>query len=301
LLEDDINLVIAIFLVLLDDGDSYVYLCVVHALKTLMDLRPKYVMVRLINFFRNSEEWNSFKEVRGSCSELITRPINVIRCRALLAEAITFGIKRSGRSIAQFGGDIVGTCIHVSSGGTERGKRSELLASSNLWRPESVHILSTDSKHEENEKDESQTVRIATAIDSAMLQQSAVSLLAEFIATAGFGSSRHIATVLQFATDILNVEHKNTTSAITMRRCAVFLIKYIVIGLQRELVQMKDSGSSLQLTYRAIKLACGDTDLIVRFHAGVALDTLNTFLKQQLFLSERPSDEVDIAPIRILR
>ena len=105
---------------LLDDGDSYVYLCVVHALKALMDLRPKYVMARLLNFYRNSEEWNAMKDCRGPCFELITRPVNVTRCRALLAEAITFGIKRSGKAIAQFGGDIVGICIQVASGGPER-------------------------------------------------------------------------------------------------------------------------------------------------------------------------------------
>ena len=112
----------------------------------------------------------------------------------------------------------------------------------------------------------------ALSADAILLRQSAVSLLAESMAAAGWSAARHLADVLDVAIGILTMEAHQLQSARASRRSAAFLLRYTLAGLHDKIFVM-DDGDHLEAAYRVLKLACRDRDEVVAFHseAGIAI------------------------------
>lgn len=208
---------------LLDDDDSFVYLSVVHALKRLLDISTKAVFAKLFKLFENSMAWSAELSI-SLCKRLPHKYRNITRSRTLLGEALIFGVRRSGNGAVVYADMLVPICIRVCRGDADRKMFQSIIDSSNSWSADKVNILSVDSTQPTLgdssfiSTDEDNNLLVALAADAALLRQSAVSLLAEFISIVGFGSSKYLYDVLQLAADIIKVEHKSNTVAITMRR-----------------------------------------------------------------------------------
>jgi hypothetical protein len=218
----DVDLATTLLISVLDDDDSFVYLSVVHALKDLLDIDAKTVFSKLFNLFENSTAWEVEFSV-SLCKRLSRKAQNITRSRTLLGEALIFGVRKSGKGAIIYADILVPICIRVCRGDADRKAFQTIIDSSYSWRAEKVNILSVDSPQpnllsSSDITSDEENILIALAADAALLRQSAVSLLAEFISIVGFGSSKYLYDTLQLAADVVKVEHTSSTVAVTMRR-----------------------------------------------------------------------------------
>lgn len=195
----------------------------IHTIRALFDHNRKRIVTMLMNLFENADAWQEFRHNKPN----MTSGVNIVRRRVLLGEALMFGVKRAGELVPYYANDIIYGCMRV------------LRAENTKNRPVQSHITGWDMQKMTITKDSlgpvtrgnsaalspkiieaglPDTVIEAQAVDSILLRQSALSLMAEVVATAGFGSSRYLDEVIQLASDVLAVEHSNYNAAVAMRR-----------------------------------------------------------------------------------
>lgn len=203
---------------MLEDNDSFVYLSAVHTLRAMFDHSSGYLIVHLMQLFENSDSWAKYDH----STRQSTVVVNITRKRVLLAESIMFGVIRAGATIPLYAGEIINGCMRV------------IRAENSISRPVVLHISKWDMQkmtlREEQQQDDTTSLSLrrvkkqtdagqeAEHVDSILLRQSALSLMAEVVSIAGYGSSRYLNEVIQLAVDVLSVEHSSANAAISMRR-----------------------------------------------------------------------------------
>ena len=133
-----------------------------------------------------------------------------------------FGIKRAGEMVATLADDIIYGCIRILQ--AENIKSKPVESNFEHWNIHKMSIQETikpsdvtaDTMGSAHSRADLATE--ASQVDSVLLRQSALSLMAEVVASAGYGSSRYIEEVIRLASDVLAVEHTATNAAIAMRR-----------------------------------------------------------------------------------
>ena len=224
----------------LEDNDSFVYLSVIHTLRTLLDLNRTHIISTLMKLFESEDAWKKYahKEIMTVISTE-----NILRRRVLLGESLMFGIKRVGELVPYYASDIIRGCLSVIR--NENRKMRPVDTEVLNWDMKKMAITegtpseakdgqTVDSKHSSKKskmKSEPNSSVEAGKVDSVLLRQSALSLMAEVVATAGYGASRYLEEIIRLAADVLAVEHSSANAAIAMRRhvinsCVIFRIFY---------------------------------------------------------------------------
>lgn len=287
--EADYIEVLDMVLNLLEDPDSFVYLSAIHAIRSLIEMNRKVMFTRILVLYRASDAWTE-KHFRirirdGSSGDVITTR-NITRRRAFLGEALSFGVRKLGDIMGAYGPEVISTCISVAKRARHEGA-SQVASDSravSTWNINNMHISETSDGSSKID------VELAASVaDRALLRQSAVSLIADTVATAGFGSLSNLDEVVQFASDILEVEYSNEKLSVAMRRSAIFLIRYVITGLDRKIFSARDPGDLLHRAYARVKIAMRDSDTIVKFHAECAFAAIDGLMRRQLFLNEEGS------------
>ena len=212
---EDIECLIATLVSLLEDSDSFVYLSVIHTIRTLLQLRSKTLLTLLMSLFASNETWAKYDMIG-----LNYQTSNLTRRRVLLAESLMFGIRRLGDLVPFYADEILAGCLRV------------IRAENRLFLPVKTHVSNWDMNKMILKEDcvapsnsssvcanpNAKVADDALQVDSILLRQSAISLIAEVVARSGYGSSRYIEDIIQLAADVLTVEHSSHNMAIAMRR-----------------------------------------------------------------------------------
>ena len=202
----------------LEDADSFVYLSVIHTLRVLLEKTHKYTIPKFMSLFESSDMWNTPSEAGIHFSKK-----NIIRRRILLGEVLVFGVRRAGDLISLYANDILRGCMHV------------LRFENKLSPPVSDHVESWNTKKmsisHSGSATNSSSIELdleAERVDHILLRQSALSLVAEVVSVAGYGSSRYMEEITRLSSDVLKVEHSSSNAAISMRRSVCGIINCFV-------------------------------------------------------------------------
>jgi hypothetical protein len=217
---------------LLEDTDSFVYLSVVHTLRTLLDMNHKHGIAILMKLFESSDAWAKY------CEFTPTSKVNIVRRRVLLGESLMFGVRRAGEMVPHYASEIIYGCLRVIR--AENVKSRPVIGHVESWNVQKMSITEHVEEEPSDAASRASSERVggnaaanananasakdadadaaASQVDSILLRQSAISLMAEVVATAGYGSSRYLEEVVQLASDVLAVEHSSANAAIAMRR-----------------------------------------------------------------------------------
>lgn len=212
----------------LEDSDSFVYLSVIHTLRTLLDLNRKHIISALMRLFESEDAWKKYAH-----KEITMNPTteNILRRRVLLGESLMFGIKRAGELVPYYASDIISGCLSVIR--TENTKMRPVDTNVVNWDMKKMTLaeeipveanedLSAESKRSSKKSSKKKSKPDSSAearnVDSVLLRQSALSLMAEVVASAGYGSSRYLEDIIRLASDVIAVEHSSANASVAMRR-----------------------------------------------------------------------------------
>jgi hypothetical protein len=300
---------------MLDDQESFVYLAAVHALARIVDMNRKLLIPSLLEIFGG----------KGNISET---PVT-LKIRAALGEVLSICIRRARDLVPLFVPSIVAECLQIcrnrvylpppSSSPSSPSSASSGIET-NLSKMQ-IHVNLEES--EVSEKTDAEIAKInetiesvSLAADSIYLRQSAYSLLSEAIACGGWTATKYLSDTLDVAIGTLQLEynshrhHRHPNSSanpqqhqqqhqqenLIMRRSSIFLIKYILQGLQEKLFYIPFGGNYLKDIKRILTVCCRENeDAIVSFQAQRGLFLLEEMVKEQL----RPKEE-GLPKIRIL-
>lgn len=237
----DVDVAIAALITLLQDEDSYVYLCVLTTISKLADLPRSRgtVFKALLEAFsdghdgtrrdthngRNLGSRSSSHEKDGA--EEGSLHLLSYRHRSLVGEALATVLRRAGDAAGPLVPLLVPTCIRVarvrpSSEDTRLVENQVNLRTMKMDRREDDATLEDDSStHDQAALDD--TLSAALASDRALLRQSAMSLLAEAVVCAGWGAPKYLVDILDIAAGVLSMEgvaHRTQTSS-SIRRYGI--------------------------------------------------------------------------------
>jgi Required for nuclear transport of RNA pol II C-terminus 1 len=252
-----VDIGISTLITLLQDSDSYVYLCVLTAISKLADLpnSRSTVFRALLESFSASNEGPSAAgngggvgsgSSSGGKDRGVEETAHVLlspRHRSLVGEALATVLRRAGDAAPSLVPLLVPSCIHVARvrPSAEDSRLVESLVdlramtmarSADDAAPEVVPVpSSTCAKAPVNEASSA-----ALAGDRALLRQSAMSLLAEAVVCAGWSASKFLIDILDIAAGVLSMEglaHSTQTSS-SIRRyppCCLYLclLRYSIL------------------------------------------------------------------------
>lgn len=278
---------------MLDDQESFVYLAAVHALSRIVDMNRKFLIPSLLEIFG------------GKAAVSVT-----LKVRAALGEVLSICIRRARDLAPLFVPSIVVECLQIC-------RNRVYLPSSSSCVDTNLSKMRINVDLEESEASAGNEAEIAkinqtidsvsVAADSIFLRQSAYSLLSEAIACGGWTATKYLSDTLDVAIGTLQLEnHRNPSipppqqqhhqENLIMRRSSIFLIKYILQGLQEKLFYIPFGGNHLKEIKRILTICCQENeDVIVSFQAQRGLFILEEMVKEQL----RPKEE-GLPKIRIL-
>jgi len=199
---------------MLNDTDSFVYLHVLQVLTRLADFNRQKVFNALLSAFQ-TDAGNDL-----SLSE---------RRRSLIGEALSSILRKSGDIAPKFVPFIVVACIKLIKKRLDIKDENQVedlidLRNMKINRTHDENIeddedLKSKRKNEiKNEMNEMKILNAALSADSILLRQSAVSLLAEAISTAGWSAANYMIDTLDIAVGILTFEMKLTQANRSIRR-----------------------------------------------------------------------------------
>ena len=294
--ENQIHIACTKLVNVLNDNESFVYLNGIHAIAALAAHNRVYVVNFYVEIFENiPREENNYGLMVSD------------RHRAIIAEALSMILRRSGSTAPKLVPSIISACLkivrnlrpnsHVMQSVTQSGTNFQKLR----LKPTTAIADITESEMNDDKKDDTvdlqepelPSVPIETAVlaDQLLLRQSALSLLADAIAFAGWTSQKYMTDVVDVAVGILTLETGYNEVMRLSRRTASFLLRYIVNGLQEKLFIMggpgeggigTDSGSHLLLIYRTLKLLSDDHDDVVKLHVQTALSQIGELVREDI-------------------
>ena len=193
---------------MLNDSDSFVYLHVLQVLTRLADFNKQKVFNALLFAFQTDAGNDSL-----SLPE---------RRRSLIGEALSSILRNSGDIAPKFVPFIVVACIKLIK------KRLDTKDESHIEEMIDLRNMKINRTNDENvgvdedliskRKNEIKIRNAALSADNVLLRQSAVSLLAEAISTAGWSAANYMIDTLDIAVGILTFEMKLTQANRSIRR-----------------------------------------------------------------------------------
>jgi Required for nuclear transport of RNA pol II C-terminus 1 len=248
-----VDIGISTLITLLQDSDSYVYLCALTAISKLADLPNSRgaVFRALLDAFSNSNEESSFTgdgENLGSGSSssgkdrVVEETAHVLlspRHRALVGEALATVLRRAGDAAPSLVPLLVPSCIRVARA-RPSAEDSRLVESLVNLRAMTMTRSADDATSEDGGEIKSSTrdkpvgdaSLAALAGDRALLRQSAMSLLAEAVVCAGWSASKYLIDILDIAAGVLSMEgvaHTTQTSSSVRRYLYLQVFLYIIL------------------------------------------------------------------------
>lgn len=283
---DRIAPLLAIYLSQLDDKESYVYLAAVQGLAALCDAHPDESIPLLVAALRDST--------------------NSLETRIKLSEALLFTAKRCGETLPKYAKILVYAyldCIRPPPRASATpAYRFMLIEEVNTNKPSTTQP----------------SQQAAPDLVTATLRASCLSNLAEVCVLLQWGLHPFLQDVITCAYGILQWELEaaptqqpllqessgttdktQTSSVVTVRRGAVFLLKYLFQIMGWKVLEiMPDQLKPLYHTLKYVERT--DRDQVVVFHAKKALEALNEIMRQELF-PQQPDDAFGISSLRIVR
>nr|CCA25643.1 conserved hypothetical protein [Albugo laibachii Nc14] len=243
--ENRIQQLLTIYIDHLSDEESYVYLASIQGLSTLADAHPKFAIPLLMHSLRD---------------ETLT-----LEKRIKLSEAILFSARRCGESLPVYSKPLLYAFLECA-------------------RP----------------KQDSRCLNFSDYVRRATFRASCLSNVAEICVLLGWSLEPFVVDVLTCAFGILQIETVENEASnslpdsgqlgdsdmvsptITIRRAAVFLLKYLIQMLGWKLLDLiPDQLHALYHTLGVVKST--DRDQVVIYHANCALIALGDVLKEELF------------------
>lgn len=249
---------ISTLITLLQDSDSYVYLCVLTAISKLADLpnSRSAVFRALLESFSASNERPSAAgsggrvgsgSSSGDKDREVEETAHVLlspRHRSLVGEALATVLRRAGDAAPSLVPLLVPSCIHVARV-RPSAEDSRLVESLVDLRAMTMARSADDAAPEDDSETRSSTCAkaplneassAALAGDRALLRQSAMSLLAEAVVCAGWSASKFLIDILDIAAGVLSMEglaHSTQTSSSIRRyppcRLYLCLLRYSIL------------------------------------------------------------------------
>lgn len=216
--DEVIQIVFEILYTMLNDSDSFVYLHVLQVLTRLADFNRQNVFDALLCAFQS--------DLNGNTEDSTSLPE---RRRSLIGEALSSILRRSGDIAPKFVPFIVVACIKIIKKrlNDKDDNRIEELIDLRSMKITPVHnntieneddFIAKRKNERKNEKNEKKIIKAALSADNVLLRQSAVSLLAEAISTAGWSAANYMLDTLDIAVGILTFETKSTQTNRSIRR-----------------------------------------------------------------------------------
>lgn len=219
---------ISTLITLLQDSDSYVYLCALTAICKLADLpnSRSRVFRALLEAFSDSSEGPraaGCEENRESVSNsgdkdrAVEKSAHVLlspRHRSLVGEALATVMRRAGDAAPSLVPLLVPSCIRVARM-RPSAEDSVLVESLVNLRAMTMAKSADDMMSGDDSESEGRvrgkapavdTLSAALAGDRALLRQSAMSLLAEAVVCAGWSASNYLIDILDIAAGVLSME-----------------------------------------------------------------------------------------------
>jgi hypothetical protein len=129
--------------------------------------------------------------------------------------------------------------------------------------------LSAAEESAAEEMQEAQMLAAAALADRVLLRQSALSLLADGVACAGWAAQAHLADVLDIAAGVLSLERGSLQGQRLSRRSAAFILRYVVSGLQDKLFTLGERSSTGVGAVGAVgAISAANTDFRGSVHAA---------------------------------
>ncbi len=331
LTKDHISAAIQQLVNLLADTESFVYLNAIHAVAALASHDRVTVVAGLLNVFSPSLSTNVPNKAEN---------IGSYRHRAVVAEALSVIIRRAGVLAAPLitSVPIVPACIsvvkqlrpstatvqHVADINANLSS-NRMSATTSATTIDAISNVTVEANAKgipvETAVNDKQTMQAAIdnaipsiemsssiLVDSLILRQSALSLLAECVTCSGWGAHRYIHDVIDIAIGILHHELSYTEASRLSRRTAAFMLRFIVMGLNEKLFVLgenihknsnyfdplnengqylrgaveTDSGSYLLSIHRCLRLCCDDKDNIVKLHCDTALVSIGDLVRTEM-------------------
>jgi Required for nuclear transport of RNA pol II C-terminus 1 len=243
-----VDIGISTLISLLQDSDSYVYLCALTAISKLADLPNSRdtVFQALLEAFSDSNEGPSAsgdgENLRsGSSSSAKDRAVQGTahillspRHRSLVGEALAAVLRRAGDAAPSLVPLLVPSCIRVARA-RPSAEDSQLVESLVNLRTMTMARSADDATPEDEGETKGSTrdeapvgcaLLAALAGDRALLRQSAMSLLAEAVVCAGWSASKYLVDILDIAAGVLSLEgsaHSTQTSSSIRRFFSIFV------------------------------------------------------------------------------
>ena len=258
-----------------------------------------------------------------------------LRHRAVLSEAIGCALRRADQLAHQHVPAVVAACLQIcrrrthlqstlNSANADDSKGTSLIdvdltamrvavvtveeESGGYDGPNSTQTQDQAQARVSAANREATVQQVCESADEVLFRQSAFSLLAEAIGLAGLTVRHHLPDVVDVAigalrheTSTVNNSYDNVKDVIPVRRSAIFLLRYIVSGLEKHLFAVDAVGSHLKEIYRTLKVTARDKDDVVKFHAECGLAAVDAVMRAQLTLSEAQLTGEDLPKIRVIR
>ncbi|TMW58715.1 hypothetical protein Poli38472_010274 [Pythium oligandrum] len=266
-----IQQLLTIFMQHLEDAESYVFLAAVQGLSTLSDMHPDVAIPLLV------------KSLRDTTVSL--------EKRIKLGEALLFTAKRCGEMLPKYAKVFVYAyldCIRPPQSRNAKPKKSFQL----------IQEIDPNEKKDAPAQDNDAS---AVALVEATLRASCLSNLAEVCALLGWALAPFAVDVLTCVFGILQLElDMASKSVVSVRRGAVFLLKYVLQLLGYKMVDMlPDQLKPLYHTLKHVQRV--DHDTVVRFHAEQALQTLDSIMRAELFPTTDNDAALGLSALRIVK
>jgi hypothetical protein len=327
LTEADLQEASSLLLHLLQDKESFVYLNVIHAIGRLIDhhrdkLFNSFLSIYSEGIVRHAPLGRSRESQPSSAQEYSLS----LRHRAVLSEALGCALRRADQMAHQYVPQVVAVCLRIcrrrtdlqstlNSINSDENSNGENLVDVDLTAMRVSVVTVEKGEGDESDKETARDIakrenvvqEVCLSADEVLFRQSAFSLLAEAIGLAGLTVRQYLMDVVDVAVGALRMEtatvnngYKNLKDVVSVRRSAVFLLRYIVSGLEKQVYTLSDVGSHFKAIYRALKLAARDKDDVVKFHAECALGDVDCIMRGQLTLSEEQLTGENLPKIRVI-
>ncbi|RMX69435.1 hypothetical protein DD238_004631 [Peronospora effusa] len=303
-----------VFLLHLQDSESYVFLAAVQGLAALADTHPNVAIPALV-------------KALGDLN-------NSLESRIKLSEALLFSAKRCGETLPKYGKLFVYAYLDCIRPSSSMKKRVECIQKEVSKRVQLVQEVDIDERkvaeREEAEYFDSEYQSEQELLAAATLRASCLSNLAEVCALLQWGLQPYLMDVLTCVFGVMqlelelnakrrpmsaggdviedddqkklrrHLEDERQQRVVTVRRGAVFVLRYLVELLGWKMLEiMPDQLSPLYHTLKHV--ARVDWDEVVVFHAKRALSALDNVMRAELFPQVEQQDTAfGISSLRIL-
>lgn len=125
---------------------------------------------------------------------------------------------------------------------------------------------------------------IGYAADYVYLRQSAIQLLTQAVVCLGVGAYKFIDDILDIASGVLSLEKRYSQSCRASRRVITYMIHQIILSMRDKLILLSNMNEVpyLQMILKMLKCCEDDKDNIVQLHCSAALSELDSLVVEQL-------------------